>query len=404
LASTSSDALALELLHCCLEGRPWDSGNLRNLIDDDCAALFRIVMEGLGDRFERTLSETAARILAEAIEYAVPGVSASGLLSHYARARVPRIAVGDPGVVFVLSRVTLGADVAVTSVLLNAARKRFPGARLVFAGPRKNWELFAAARIEHLEIPYSRHGSLAERLGGWGPLREALNVPGAIVIDPDSRLTQLGLLPVCPEESYFFFESRSYGRDGDDPLPRLAGRWAAEVFGVEGARAFIAPTAVPVVSSPRLACVSFGTGGNDAKRQPERFERDLLGLLLEAGYDVLVDKGGDAAEAERVERAVGGLGDRAAGRVRTWHGAFAPFAASIARAAFYAGYDSSGQHVAAACGVPLVTILAGEPCERFAARWAPSGPGPVEVVRASGLTAEDVLAGVRKAAARFGRG
>ncbi len=32
-----------------------------------------------------------------------------------------------------------------------------------------------------------------------------------LVIDPDSRLTQLGLLPVCPEERYRLFESRAYG-------------------------------------------------------------------------------------------------------------------------------------------------------------------------------------------------
>ena len=52
--------------------------------------------------------------------------------------------------IFVLSRVTLGADVAVTSVLLDAAKRRFPHAEIVFVGPRKNYELFAAdPRIHH---------------------------------------------------------------------------------------------------------------------------------------------------------------------------------------------------------------------------------------------------------------
>ena len=72
----------------------------------------------------------------------------------------------------------------------------------------------------------------------WPPgleLREALASPASIVIDPDSRLTQLGLLPVCPDDRYYFFESRGYGGDGDDPLPVLAGRWAAETFGIAGA-------------------------------------------------------------------------------------------------------------------------------------------------------------------------
>ena len=44
----------------------------------------------------------------------------------------------------VLSRVTLGADVAVTSVLLAAAKQAWANAEIVFVGPRKNFELFAA--------------------------------------------------------------------------------------------------------------------------------------------------------------------------------------------------------------------------------------------------------------------
>ena len=50
------------------------------------------------------------------------------------------------------------------------------------------------------------------------------------MIDPDSRLTQLGLLPVCPEERYHLFESRAYGGDTDRSLPELAAAWAAETL------------------------------------------------------------------------------------------------------------------------------------------------------------------------------
>ena len=35
-----------------------------------------------------------------------------------------------------------------------------------------------------------------------------------------------------------------------------------------------------------------------------------------------------------------------------WEGSFAGFAAIIAASRLYVGYDSAGQHVAAACGVP----------------------------------------------------
>ncbi|MEP7363026.1 MAG: flagellar hook basal-body protein, partial [Acidobacteriota bacterium] len=59
----------------------------------------------------------------------------------------------------------------------------------------------------------------------------------------DSRLTQLGLLPVCPEESYYFFESRCYGGYGDEPLSILAQRWAGETFGIGDAEPFLDPVA-----------------------------------------------------------------------------------------------------------------------------------------------------------------
>src|SRR5438046_2638405 len=58
-----------------------------------------------------------------------------------------------------------------------------------------------------------------------------------IVIDPDSRLTQLGLISVCDPARYVFFNSRSYGGESDGCLPDLAAQWAADPM----ARPFIAP-------------------------------------------------------------------------------------------------------------------------------------------------------------------
>ena len=91
------------------------------------------------------------------------------------------------------------------------------------------------ARIAHAPVSYRRAGSLHERLAPWQEVTRAARGPHSIVIDPDSRLTQLGLLPVCPEENYYFFESRAYGAGGDEPLPALAARWALETFGIEDA-------------------------------------------------------------------------------------------------------------------------------------------------------------------------
>jgi ADP-heptose:LPS heptosyltransferase len=266
----------------------------------------------------------------------------------------------------------LGADVAVTSIVLDAAKKRFPEASIFFVGPEKSWELFAAdPTLEHHPVSYVRTGSLAERLAAWPQL------PDGIVIDPDSRLTQLGLLPVCPEENYFFFESRSYGGDSGASLPELTRRWVSETFGVDDARSFIAP--LPAIGNAADVTVSFGVGENPAKRVEDPFESDLLRYLVEHESSILIDRGAGGVEAERVERAVA----QAGGNIRMWDGSFAGFAAQIARSALYVGYDSAGGHVAAACGVPMVSIFGGAVSERMFQRWRPTGPGTIKIVRAS---------------------
>ncbi len=191
--------------------------------------LFRIVVERLADLFEPRLCRVYAELFSRRDRAAHPGLHADHLAARYERIRRPRALDRDPDSienVFVLSRVTLGADVAVTSVILDAAKQRFPSATDLVRWPKKSWELFAAdPRLRHLAIAYGRGGSIDDRLSMWPQLRDAVCLPRSIVIDPDSRLTQLGLLPICPEEDYYLFESRSYGAESDEPLPTLARRW-----------------------------------------------------------------------------------------------------------------------------------------------------------------------------------
>ena len=393
MASTSCNERAESLLDSCLRGAVWPPELLRGLVDDDCSeALFRVVAEGLADRFEPALCDIYAALFAEAI---APGESAA-LVERYRRVRIPRAVEGRPRRVFVLSRVTLGADVAVTSVILDAAKRRFPAAAVYLAGPRKNWELFAAdPRIGHLPINY-RRGTLRERLAAWPELRAALAEPGSIVIDPDSRLTQLGLLPVCPEERYYFFESRAYGGDGDDgddALPELTRRWAEETFGIADAKAYVAPFGQ---APPSDITISLGVGENAAKRIPDPFEEELLKLLAQSGAALWIDRGAGGEEAARVERAI----RRSGAKVQTWDGSFAGFAAMIARSKLYVGYDSAGQHVAAACGTPLIAVFAGFSCPRMFSRWRPTGPGRIDLIRVDNPDPTLVLDQIRRVLTR----
>ncbi len=383
MTSTSCSEIARELLDQCLAGRPPAELPPALLGEPGGPALFGILVEGLADRFEPRLCDMYARLFAHAVARVAENVNPVRLLARYQRVRRPRSISGEPNRVFVLSRVTLGADVAVTSVLLAAAKQRFPRAEIVFVGPRKNYELFATdPRLRHAEMPY-RRGGLRERLAVWGPLQALLAAPDAVVIDPDSRLTQLGLLPVCPEAGYHLFESRGYGGETDRALPDLAAAWAEETLGVPNAKPYVALEP----SGGGHTSVSLGIGENPAKRIPDPFEERLLALLSAGGAALAIDKGAGGEEAARVERAVGRSGVKAA----FWEGSFAGFAAIIAASRLYVGYDSAGQHVAAACRVPLISIVAGFPAPRMFYRWRPTGerttvirvdrPDPIETLK-----------------------
>ena len=395
MTSTSCKAIAEELLAQCLAGNPPE--NLpRALFLEPCGqALFGIWVEGLADRFEPSLCEVYVRLFAQALAHADPAMDARGLVARYERVRQPRPASGNPRHIFVLSRVTLGADVAVTSVLLAAARTRFPDAHLMFVGPRKNYEMFAAdPDIHHVPIEY-RRGSLGERFAAGAELRGLLGAPDSLVIDPDTRFTQLGLLPVCGEESYHFFESRAYGGASDCSLPELAAAWAHETFGVKDAKPFVALPPVPWQESP--IAISFGVGENPAKRIADPFEQELLTLLAKTGTCLAIDTGAGGAEAERVRNAV----ERSGVTATLWEGSFAGFASLIAGSRLYVGYDSAGQHVAAACGVPLISIFAGFPSPRMFARWRPTGAGAA-VIRVDRPDPAETIERVKQAVATNG--
>jgi hypothetical protein len=376
LENISSNDLAEQVLADCLAGRRWSSEALRTLLDraagsepqEASRALFTKIVERLGDLFEPRLCDTYAHLFSEVIAYVRQELTARSLIQRYQWIRAGRKGPESAQNIFVLSRVTLGADVAVTSVVLSALKQRYPEAKIHLVGPKKNWELFAAdPRIHHFPFTYGRGGTLRERLSASPYFKEGL------VVDPDSRLSQLGLLSVCPEENYLFFESRSYGRDGTESLSTLTSRWAEETFGVPDARAYIAPASI---DGSQDITMSLGVGENQEKRIADPFEENLIGALLGRGRKIILDKGGGGEETKRVENVLMKYPN-----IETWQGDYAPFAARIAKSRLYVGYDSAGQHVAAACGVPLVSIFAGYVSERMFQRWRPTGPGQVEVVK-----------------------
>jgi ADP-heptose:LPS heptosyltransferase len=340
---------------------------VRALGDEHPADFFRIVVESLADSFDP----------AQAAAY-----------ENLMRAWIPPTPRVEPKIpqrvetIFVLSRVTLGADIKITSIILDAMKHRFPEAAIVLVGNRKSDQLyFADSRISQLIADYPRSGSVIERIQFAHDLRHRLEGPGRIVIDPDSRMTQLGLIPLCEPEHYFHFPSRI--SDSAANLTGLAQHWLQQNFGESG-QAYISPDRVRIEGDGPRVAVSLGVGGNETKRIGGDFESRLIRALGEKFRAIWIDRGVGGEEATRVTAAaeVSGCADR----VRFWEGSFAGFASLIAQSDLYVGYDSAGQHAAAASGTPLISIFAGAPSDRFRRRWSPQGPGDIHIIEADSLT------------------
>ena len=373
-ANTSCRERAVALLASLRRREYPPAGHIHALGETCSSEFFRDVVEPLADSFDPAQAAAYERLMRAWIPPA----------SGTAPVIPPRV-----DAVYVLSRVTLGADIKIVSPILAAMKRRFPDARIVFVANRKSAELFETdARIEHLNADYPRSGPVSTRLDFARHLRARLTDANVIVIDPDSRITQLGLIPPCDPENYFHFPSRVAGGEDADNLTDLVRQWLQATFGLD-ASAWIAPATQSTPGSGRRAAVSLGVGENESKRIGGDFEARLIGALGSRFETIWVDRGVGGEEARRVTAAA--EASTAADRIRYWEGGFAGFASIISQSDFYTGYDSAGQHAAAAAGIPLISIFAGAPSERFRQRWSAVGHGPIRCIAADGMSPETVL-------------
>lgn len=383
-------------------------------------AIFSRLVEPWGDQFSRAGCAKYVSFFTEAL-YAKGSPVAKGLVKlgyksaqalrdRYAAisrpARTEAAATKSFKKIIVLSRVTLGADLAVTRQILHAARAAFPQAEVDFAGPAKNADLIVRGLpFRHLDIGYDRHALLGDRLKSWSGLRALISASTRgcsdgewLVIDPDSRLTQLGLLPIAADRHYQFFESRMWGGNGDQALGALAADWGRRQWGEIARHSSAQPPPHNRVRKPAggpLAAVSFGTGGRDSKRLGDQFEDGLLDMLLRKGFRIALDYGFGPDEERLTDARAGNFrgtvgrlpgslgGSDGPAALMTWKGSLSGFGDWIACADLYVGYDSAAAHLAAALGTPLIEVFSGAPSAKFVHRWTPCGSAPVRVVPAA---------------------
>ncbi|MFQ5753021.1 MAG: hypothetical protein ACE5HI_13600, partial [bacterium] len=227
--------------------------------------------------------------------------------------------------VFILSRVTIGADVAITSIIIERSKRLFPKAQILFLANRKNYELFGGdENIRILSLDYKRVGGLISRLESWLEALENIKsetkdiAPGEFaIIDTNSRITQLGLLPLVDDDiGYYLFEPLAHADEERRKLGEDVNEWLNKVFG-----GTVEDITYPTLSIPARynetakefyrklvknkefsATVNFGVGGNDNKRISDDFEFEVVLYLIEKGAKVILDEGFGKEETERVDR------------------------------------------------------------------------------------------------------
>lgn len=415
--------------------------------------LFRDLIEPLGDSFlvrdrrlqQQLLARIVSRVrrLPEAFSFH-ERLNLAGLDDEDALVdRIQRLArLETPALprrvkrVLIPSRVTLGADLLLTGVIVRTCLAAFPDAEVLFLGSRKNAGLIAAdsRRFRTRELPYPRHGSLLERLLTWVDLVDAVRdeTSGLVagrdfaVINPDSRFLQSGLLPLVPLHrepgSYFGWDPSVSGSETKErsQLEDL-NRWLGEMFRdhprnpIQGPSLQLADsvrgwakemlTPLNLGREPVLVGMNLGVGGNPDKRIHRNrktvsdFERLLVAGLLDQGTTLVLDAGLGAAELERARKLYAETRERGLGTARIvegrllqddsssspvrlilFQGPVAEFGALLRKCRIYVGYDSLGQHLAASLNLDLITIFGGHATPLFACRWRPGGGGRIRVV------------------------
>lgn len=384
-----------------------------------CAALFSQVVEAWNDRFEpagralyqryfgRIVHRSCLRQKNLATVLQEDGVFEEEIFLARAKAVAQIHPVqSHPKCVLVPSRVTVGADVLLTSVLLQHLHRAWPQAKILLAGDAKLAGLFGG--MENLEIAplsYQRRGPLSQRLAAWLPLRQmVLDRQVDAVFNPDSRLDQLGLLPLGRSARYHLWQTLEPDPAHPKSLSVHLDAWCRKVIPSSGES--IAPRlffdektkGIAALLGPQLAqkptlAVKLDFGGNDLKGLPQEREVQILKAAHAKGWRILLDRGFGADELARNEILTQALRlphvdidldnppdqipavplIRATASIAAWAAALLGCRKALA-------YDSAGHHLAAALDVPLVTIFTGHPHKDFPIAWQPRGRGQIDLV------------------------
>ncbi|HCE43770.1 MAG TPA: hypothetical protein DET40_09495 [Lentisphaeria bacterium] len=406
------------------------------------SALFDIVLGGLCDEFEDLQTETYNRVMGQIISFCrrIPaGKELNNCMLEFGLFKADEIArriekiraesgnyrklPRNPRKVMVLSSGAMAADVAVASVVIQRLANRFPSAEIVLIGGSYLQDLFGNnPNVRIIPVPSSGHGNLNDRFNVWHSILGIVEketsgkLDSALLFDPDSSLSHLGLLPLVDDSKYLFLNIR--GAQKFPPklsLSRLANILMDKILSeseychpsvwlagnVRGESADFA-RGLRKKGCSRIISVNFGAGGNPRKRVDGDFEEKLIfELLRKTGTVVLLDRGSTPDEDGRSEKLMKSLArkkiitkDLVFGSCKGCelpHGvigvraSLGEMSSLIAESDEFIGYDSPLLHVSAALGITAFAIFAGTNNPRFIRRWNACGSGKCKLIHVDTL-------------------
>jgi hypothetical protein len=407
------------------------------------SSLFTLVIERLCDDFEELPIEAYVRVMCRIIECCrrLPaGRPLSEMLSGFGIESLDALQQRamtmhtqkrsynvrkPPRRIVLLSRVTIGADVAILSVMIQRLARLFPQCDIVVIGDAKLHGLLDDNRAVRLrELNYARRGGLFERFSAWYAaldiVRDETPASGEqdlLVIDPDSRITQLGVLPLVHSDNYLFFNTRNPALSAAGRcMAELANDWMDEVFGVPDFHFPALWIAAPLLAAAgnrverlraagaeRIVAINFGFGQNSRKQVGPEFEERLVQTLAALPRTVVIlDRGWGGDEIARSQATVAYVRDSGLAGVETCfvrddfpaisqgvvavESSIGEMAALLCHSDEYIGYDSACQHIAAAAKTPTLTVFAGSDNMRFVRRWSACGDTDCRIVHVDTLT------------------
>ena len=426
LTQPGTDADLIAYADALADAADADDESVRNA---GLQALFAGLVEPLNDGFSPAGRDLYARIFPRIIwrvanrdqvlreRLARFGISdEASLRARYARARSGR----DPAPtqvqrIAVLSRVTIGADILLTSVVLQRLHQRYPQARIDLVGDAKLAPLLGGLPGVHiLPVAYGRRGPLRQRLASWLAVADAV-ADHDLVVGPDSRLDQLGILPLTRDPARYLLWENTLPPGAPASLSTVLDDWLAQKFapvwgrvctpalGLDAAARAAAHQWHVAWATRRVCAVKLDHGGNAAKSLPRAQEVALLHHLRAQGWTILLDRGfgaeelanSDALLAEAQLTAIDvddsgsgkGLpvdelrpGQFAEAEIVRFHGSISGWAAAVTTCGHALSYDSVGHHLAAAAGIPVTVAFTGHAHADFPIAWQPRGPAAITIV------------------------